>query len=46
LGSGLERLFGAGNISTGPEGFEALVSKPVDEKCLAIHSQNHVLEEG
>lgn len=35
---------GAGNINTGPEGFETVVSDSADKKYPGICSQSHLLE--
>lgn len=38
------RLFGAGNINIGPEGFETVVSCPVDKKNPGVRSQKCLLK--
>lgn len=38
------QALGAGDINTGPEGFETVVSDSADEKYPGICSQSHLLE--
>lgn len=43
LERGLGRLFGTGDINTGPEGFETVASDLADEKYPGKCCQSHLL---
>lgn len=43
LGRGLGKIFRAGNVNPGPEGFETVASDLADEKYPEIYSQSHLL---